>query len=230
MSQEHQQHGQPQPLAATPQHAQAAQSAIHLTPESKRYTTKEVKFNFRANKELGTKRPSVTLPVKVLTLEGLVAVLEGGDEKEIALVLETLQAPILEQARSQVDENEAITGDTLDHGKLTWHAISRLEPAARRGGGIPKETWEAFVADYIEVMPAVTGKTVDQVTRAATLLGNKLSSVKGNKPVLDFLRGALDLYFSNTAKTEEFVECYEFLTNKADALLKASDEELLKNL
>ena len=203
---------------------------IDVPQESKRYTTKEVKFNFRANKELGTKRPSVTLAIKVLTLEGLVDILEGGDEKEIALVLETLQAPILEQARSQVDENEAITADTLDNSKLSWNYISRLEPAARRGGGIPKETWEAFVADYIEVMPAVTGKTVDQVTRAATLLGNKLSSVKGNKPVLEFLRGALDLYFSNTGKTEEFVECYEFLVNKADALLTASDEELLKNL
>lgn len=203
---------------------------IQVPAESKRYASKEVKFNFRKNAELGTKRPSVTLALKVLTLEGLVDILEGGDEKEIALVLETLQAPILTEARNQVDENESITGETIDHTKLTWNYISNLEPAARRGGGIPKETWEAFVADYIEVMPAVTGKTADQVTRAASLLGNKLSSVKGNKPVLGFLRQALDLYFTATNKTEEFVECYEFLVNKADALLKASDEELLKNL
>jgi hypothetical protein len=203
---------------------------IQIPAESKRYTSKEVKFNFRKNVELGTKRPSVTLALKVLTLEGLVDILEGGDEKEIALVLETLQAPILAEARNQVDENESINSDTIDHVKLTWNFISRLEPAARRGGGIPKETWEAFVADYIEVMPAITGKTADQVTRAASLLGSKLSSVKGNKPVLGFLRQALDLYFTATNKTEEFVECYEFLVNKADSLLKASDEELLKNL
>lgn len=211
--------------ASTPQ-----KTLIQVPADSKRYTSKEVKFNFRANKELGTKRPSVSLLLKVLTLEGLVDILESGNEKEIALVLETLQAPILSEARNQVDENEAITQDTLDNTKLTWNYISLLEPAARRGGGIPKETWEAFVADYIEVMPAVTGKTVDQVTRAASLLGSKLSSVKGNKPVLTFLREALDLYFASTSKTEEFVECYEFLVNKADSLLKASDEELLKNL
>lgn len=206
------------------------QTGINVNAEVANYMEKEVKFNFRENKELGTKRPSVTLQVKVLTLQGLVSILEGGDEKQINLVLETLQAPIMEQARAQVDENESITQDTLDTSKLTWEYISKLEPAARRGGGIPKETWEAFVADYIEVMPAVTGKTKEQATRAATLLGNKLSAVKSAKPILQFLRQQLDLYFTNTTKADEFAPCYEFLVNKADALLQASDEDLLKNL
>ena len=206
------------------------QSSINVPQNVSAYVEKEVKFNFRENKELGTKRPSVTLPIRVLTLQGLVDILNGGDEKQVSLVLETLQKPILEQARAQVDENETITVDTLDYSKLSWEAISKLEPAARRGGGIPKEVWEAFVADYIEVMPAVTGKTLEQVTRAATLFGQKLSSVKGNKKVLAALRGFLDLYFANTPKSDEFVDCYEFLVNKAEALLAADDADLLKNL
>jgi hypothetical protein len=205
-------------------------AAINVPQAATLYVEKEVKFNFRKNAELGTKRPTVALQLKMLSLQGLVHVLESGDEKQINLILETLQAPILDQARIQVDENEAITQETLQADKLTWEAISKLEPAARRGGGIPKETWEAFVVDYIEVMPAVTGKTKDQATRAASLLGNKLSSVKGNKPVLKFLRESLDLYFASTTKTEEFVECYEFLVDKADAMLKADDADLLKNL
>lgn len=213
---EHQQHGH--------------QAAINVQPAVAAYAEKEVKFNFRENKELGTKRPSVSLPVKVLTLQGLVAILEGGDEKQVNLVLETLQAPIMDQLRAQVDANEAITAETVDYDKLSWDYISKLEPAARRGGGIPKETWEAFVVDYIEVMPAVTGKTAEQITRAASLLGNKLASVKGNKEVLKFLRGQLDLYLSSTAKGEEFAECYEFLVNKADTMLKADAAELLANL
>jgi len=206
------------------------QSAINVPQNVAAYTEKEVKFNFRENKELGTKRPSVTLPIRVLTLQGLVDILNGGDEKQVSLVLETLQKPILEQVREQVDANEAISVDTLDYGKLSWEAISKLEPAARRGGGIPKEVWEAFVADYIEVMPAVTGKTIEQVTRAATIFGQKLSSVKSNKPVLSALRGFLDLYFTNTPKADEFVDCYEFLVNKAEALLNADDTALLENL
>ena len=207
-----------------------ANPGISIPESAGKYTEKEAKFNFRKNVELGTKRPSVTLQLRVLTLQGLVSILESGDEKQINLVLETLQTPIIEQARNQVDENESLTADTLDITKLTWAFISNLEPVARRGGGIPKETWEAFVVDYIEVMPAVTGKTKEQATRAATLLGAKLASVKGNKPVLKFLRGALDLYFTNTAKAEEFQDCYEFLANKADTLISANDADLLKNL
>lgn len=203
---------------------------INVPASVSAYAEKEIKFNFRKNAELGTKRPSVSLNLKFLTLQGLVAVLESGNEKQINLVLETLQVPILDQARTQVDENETISQDTLDNSKLTWEYISNLEPAARRGGGIPKETWEAYVVDYIEVMPGVTGKTAEQVTRAASLLGNKLSSVKGNKPVLTFLREAIDLHFASSPKAEEFVDCYEFLKNKADALLQASDADLLKNL
>jgi len=205
-------------------------SNINVPSNVSTYVEKEVKFNFRANKELGTKRASVSLPIKVLTLQGLVAILEGGDEKQVSLVLETLQAPILEQARAQVDENENISVDTLDNSKLSWEYISRLEPAARRGGGIPKETWEAFVIDYNEVMPAVTGKTAEQVARASALLGNKFAAVKTNKQVLGFLATQLDLYFSATAKAEEFVDCYEFLKNKAAALLAADDAALLSNL
>lgn len=203
---------------------------INLPQGVQNYASKEVKFNFRANKELGTKRPTVAVQINFLTVQGLVAILEAGDEKQVSLILETLQAPILEQARAQVDENEAITQETLDTSKLSWEYISKLEPAARRGGGIPKEVWEAFTADYIEVMPAVTGKTAEQVTRAATLLGNKVSAAKTNKPVLSFLAEQLDLYFAHTPKSEEFVDVYEFLKNKIDALVKADDAELLKNL
>lgn len=203
---------------------------INVPQGAGNYQAKEVKFNFRQNKELGTKRPSISLAINFLTLQGLVSILESGNEKQINLVLETLQVPILEQARSQVDENESITQDTLDSSKLSWEYISTLEPAARRGGGIPKEVWEAFVADYTEVMPAVTGKTTEQVGRAASLLGNKFAAVKTNKQVLGFLAEQLDLYFSSTPKAEEFVECYEFLKNKAEALLKADDAALLANL
>jgi hypothetical protein len=204
--------------------------SINVPATAGNYMEKEVKFNFRENKELGTKRPTVVLPIKVLTLQGLVAILEGGDEKQINLVLETLQTPIMEQARAQVDANETISAETVDYDKLTWDAISKLEPAARRGGGIAKETWEAFVQDYIEVMPAVTGKTAEQVTRAAALLGNKLAAVKGNKSVLKFLRTQLDLYLASTSKGEEFADCYEFLVNKAEAMLAADDAALLANL
>jgi len=213
-----------------PTTAATQQVSISVPAAMGKYMEKEVKFNFRANKELGTKRPSLTLGIKVLTLQGLVAILETGTEKEINLILETLQAPILEQARAQVDENESITQDTLDSTKLGWEYIATLEPATRRGGGIPKEVWEAFVVDYTEVMPAITGKTAEQVGRAAALLGNKFAAVKTNKQVLSFLDTQLDMYFSNTSKAEEFADCYEFLKSKVESLLNADEASLLANL
>jgi hypothetical protein len=207
-----------------------ATQSIAVSQASKNYTTKEVKFNFRKDKELGTKRPTVTLPVRVLTLEGLVNILESGDEKQINLILETIQVPILDQVRVQVDAKEDITAATMDNSLLSWEAISKLEPAARRGGGIPKEVWEAFVRDYIEVMPAVTGRNLEQVTNASKLLANKFASIKANKPVLTFIDAQLDIYFTNTPNGEDFADCYEFLSNKAKDLLAADDADLLKNL
>jgi len=210
--------------------SQESQQSIAVPAQAGKYGIKEVKFNFRKNAELGTKRPSITLPVKVLTLQGLVSILESGDEKQVNLILETLQNPIIEQARAQVDENESITAETIDSDKLSWEFIANLEPATRRGGGIPKEVWEAFVLDYTEVMPGATGKNAEQVGRAAGLLGNKFAAVKTNKKVLNFLDSQLDLYFSTTAKADEFIDCYEFLKSKAATLLAASDEALLANL
>ncbi len=219
---------------ATTQSTQTAQDGTHTTISAPTSVTNqamsEFTFNFRKNAELGTKRAAVTVQLPFLTLQGLIDIINAGDEKQVALVLETLRQPVIDQAKAQVDDNEAITQDTLDLSKLSWAAISALEPAARRGGGIPKEVWEAFVVDYIAVMPTVVNRTVEQVTRAATLLANKLSACKGNKPVLSFLRSQLDLYFAATSKAEEFVSCYEFLINKADSLLQADDAELLKNL
>lgn len=205
-------------------------SNVVASQKSLAYAVTETTFNFRKNMELGTKRPAVTLEIPFLTLQGVVDIINGGDDRQIATLLETLRQPILDQAKVQVDEDESITQETLDTSKLTWDAISKLEPATRRGGGIPKEVWEAFTLDYIAVMPTVVGKTVKQVTQAASLLANKLASCKGNKPVLKFLRGQLDLYFASTTKSEEFVECYQFLASKADTMLKANDEDLLKNL
>lgn len=216
-----------QPVAQVP-----APTPVPATPIAAiaGHDVKEVKFNFRENKELGTKRASVSLQLQFLNLDGLIDIINRNDAKEVALVLETLQAPIVSQARDQVDANETITQDKLDMVALSWNAIANQEPAARRGGGIPKEQWEAFVADYLEVMPAVTGKTPEQVKNAATILGNKFSAVKTNKPVLEFLAAQLDLYFTSTPNASEYVDCYEFLKNKATTLLSANDADLLKNL
>lgn len=190
---------------------------------------KPFKFHFKKD-ELGNKRPSVELQLPVLTLQGLANIINSGDEKQHALIMSALEDIIYLQARQQVNEDASISQDTLDISKLSWDFISNIPPAERKGGGIAKEVWDAFAADYISIMPALTGRSVEKVTNAATILLKKFQPVKTVKPVIKQLKDYLDMWFTNTPNAEEFAECYEFLSKKAEALLAADEAALLANI
>lgn len=213
---------------------QAAQPAVVDKPVIKvnfdaNYTGKEIAFHFKKDKELGIKRPTVKLQIPQATPSLVVQILETGG-KELDLLLESMDAVLTGVAREQVNADEKITQESLDVTKINWKAISELPPAARRGGGIPKETWEEFQKDYVEVMPAVTGKTLEQVTNAAKLFVAKLQPVKTNKLFLTKLQEQLNLYTNSTPNLEDYAECVEFLDNKMTELLKKDDAELLANI
>lgn len=189
----------------------------------------DVKFNFKKD-ELGNKRASVELSLPVPSVEGIVEILSNGNEKQLALLQEAVNSIILAQARDLVNEKDDISQDNFPFEKITWEYIANIEPKERRGGGIPKDTWEEFAKDYIDVMPAVTGKTAEAVGNAAKIFLNKFSSVKTNKPVITLLKDQLGLYLTNSLNAESYAECVDFLVGKAEKLLTMSDEELLKNL
>lgn len=193
------------------------------------YTGKEITYHFKKNKELGIKRPSVTLQIPQVTPSLIVSILETGG-KELDLLCEVMNDTLINIGREQVNEKENITQETLDLTKINWKAIAELPPAARRGGGIPKETWEAFQADYIETMPSITGKNLEQVTNAAKLFVARLQPVKTNKLFLDKLQEQLNLWFNGSKDAEDFADLYEFLANKITELLKKDDAELLANI
>lgn len=208
--------------------AAAATSGAHVNVAVNNNTMmREVKFNFRKD-SLGNKRASIVKQIPVPTLAGLVAIIEAGG-KQLDLVLDTLADVVYAQARQQVDA-EDYTDDKWDVNALAWDVIANLPKAERRGGGIPKETWEAFSADYIQVMPAVTGKTLEQTGNAAKLFVAKLAPVKTNKKVIAHLQDLLNIWFTNTPNAEDYADVYEFLSNKAETLLKADEASLLANL
>lgn len=193
---------------------------------------KTYKFNFRTMKdEFGneSKRPSIELDIPVPSVEGLVAILENGG-KGLDLLLEVVGNFVIQQAKGQVDDNEAITQETLDTSKLTWEFIANLPKAERRGSGIPKETWEDFSADYIEVMPALTGKTVEQVTNAAKAFVNKFSALKTNKPAINILKAQLGIYMSGSPNAGNFTDVLELLTERADKFLNMTEADYVANL
>lgn len=189
----------------------------------------EYKFNFKADK-MGQKRESVTIPLQLMSVEGIVAALEAGG-KELLLVQEAVQSLQIQQAREIVSENLTITADTFPQEQISWSAIAAIEPKARTGGGIPQDQWEGFSEDYIATMPAATGKTAEQVGLAAKILLSKFSGqYKTNKPVLARLKEQLGIYLGASPRAEDFSECVEFLVAKADRLLDMSEADLLANL
>lgn len=194
----------------------------------------EVKFSFRTVKDDKTgiefKRPTLILPIPKPSIEGIVAILEGGDAKQQELLLEAVADVVISRARDLVNEKEDITAEDFPYSQLTWEAIAALPKAERRGGGIPKEVWEDFIKDYITVMPSLTGKTADKVENAARNFANKFAAIKTNKKVLSLLVDQLGIYTNGSPNAEQYLECIKFLTEKADKLMNISEEELLANL
>lgn len=184
---------------------------------------KEFKFRFKKDK-LGNQRPSVELKIPVPSVEGIVAILEKGG-KGLELLQEVVADTVRGALAGFVADDEKISQATVPFDKLTWEAIATAPRAERKS--IADEIWEAFAKDYIEVMPGVTGKSVEAVTNATVVFLKKFSIVKTNKEVLSKLKEQLGLYMEHSKKAEEFSEVLELLTSKVDTYLKANDTELL---
>jgi len=194
---------------------------------------KPIQFNFKKNtdKETGieTVRNSVQIPIPFPSVEGVVGILEAGG-LQMELLFEAIYKIVTDAAREYLYEDVTFTAATFPIDLVTWDAISKQPKAQRRGGGIAKEVWEGFAKDYVNVMPSVTGKTVEQIANAAKILLGKLAQVKTNEPVLNLLVGQLAIYADNSENIQEYQECVEFLLTKANTFLNVTDEQLLANL
>ncbi len=203
---------------------------------------RETNFGFRTVKNevkdpetgaktvIETKRPTVSLPVPVPSLEGIIEILSKGPGKEVDLLIEAVTGVILEQAREYINEHEEANADNFPYEMLSWETIANLPKAERRGGGISKELWEDFEKDYVEIMPAVTGKKVESVKMAAKVFVTKFAGATTNKPVLKLLQQQLGLYANNTTQGEALAPCIEFLMNKVEKLINTDETNLLNAL
>lgn len=189
---------------------------------------KEFKFHFKKD-QLGNKRESVEKSLPVPSVEGLVKILETGG-KGLELLLSAAADVVVSAARSILNDNETMTAKDFPLDQVMWDFIANMPESEKRGRGIPKEVWEEFAADYIQVMPGVTGKTEDQVSLAAKLFLNKFQSVKTNKPVLRKLQEQLTVYANNSTNAENYSDCVKFLSEKVETLLAADETAMLSNL
>lgn len=190
----------------------------------------ETSFHFRKVKDaetgIETKRPTVTIPVPAPSVEGLIAIIEAGG-KGLELLIEAARDKVLEQAREYINDTTDVTSDNFPYSNLAWDFIANLPKAERRGGGIAKELWEDFAADYVEIMPGLTGKSKDKIEVAAKIFVSKFANAKTNKPVLKVLEGQLAIYLENTTKAEQFAPVIEWLSSKLETLIKTDETNLL---
>lgn len=198
---------------------------------------RDVKFSFKkADPVTGNKRPPVNLKIPQVTTDTLQNFLTDPEKaaKNIDYLLDVMNDIVKEAARQQVadDENPVDNQEQLDLSKLDLTYIANLPAAERRGGGIPKETWEAFGVAYNTIMPGVTGKKPEHVGNAATLFLGKYAKCKTDKKVLKVLKEQLEIFFQNASadQQEEFADIYEYLQKKADNYLEANEADLLASL
>lgn len=179
-------------------------------------------FRFKKDK-MGNKRPAVELKIPVPSVEGIVEILRAGG-KELDLLQDVLFSTVKGVAGEFVSNDEKISQETLPVAQLFWSVIANMPKAER--ATISTEQWESFGADYLSVMPSVTGKTPDQVGLALQLFLKKLASVKTNKPVLKVLQTQLGLYME-TSNAEQFSDVLELLNRRLDAYLSAEEPVIL---
>jgi len=201
-------------------------------------TPKATRFNFKRSKDkdtgIETVRSAVELPIPYPSMDGLLTIISEGQTPEgkqaLDLLMEAIESTVNAVARDMLGEDVTLSAANFPVEKLAWNVIAAMPKAQRRGGGIPKETWDDFEKDYIEVMPTAANKTISQVSLAAKILKGRLSSVKTNEVVLKMLTEQLAIYAEKTPNLEEYAEIVSFLIDKSETFLNVSEEDLLANL
>lgn len=187
---------------------------------------KEFTFRFKKDK-LGNKRANVKCEnVPVVSAEGVIEILRAGG-KELEVLLEVVS----DYTRSILAEfvsDEVFNQDTFEYDKkLAWKTIANMPKEDRRSSAIDKEIWEGFTSDYIEIMPALTGKTKDQVTLATEVYVKKLVPLKSDKKTLAKLKDQLTIYADSSKKAEDYQEVLELLTRRIQTYMEADDPAVL---
>lgn len=201
----------------------------------------ETKFNFKARKitdsegkEIGKtkKQPSLTVALPQPTAEdaiGYLSVTDTLDEKGTVivdkvkqLILDAIQEIVRTQAKNQLDdlidsfgtdETLVVSAENIDYDKLSLEYVANLPPAQRGARAIPDEDWEAFFADYLQVMVATTGKPEVKIKNHLDLF-KKPTRVKNNKDALNVLVEQLDVYLTASQAVEDTGECASRLRGK----------------
>lgn len=186
-------------------------------------TKLKASYNFRTQKDTNYKRPQVVVEFDVPTAEGLVVLLQGDDEKVRNLLTDTIANLLTSHVRTYVDDDLEFDQAKLDalvaEGKISLEAIANLPKSERNSIG--KEDLEQFRTDYVEFMPAITGKDIDKVKLAAEMMVQRFKPVAGKQDVLEVLAGQLAVFADKAPEeaVERNLRVISYLADKAQELM-----------
>ena len=179
-------------------------------------TQETATFRFRYKKDkAGNQRAPIEFEAVV---PSAVDIIQAGG-KGLKLLQEAIYETVATAYRGFFAENEAADASSVDHSKFTWEAIANQEREDRRSSAISPELWDAFAADYLAVMPAVTGKTEEAIAAAVAAYLKRFSIVRSHREVLLRLQDQLGLYIENSPNAENFSDILEVLSKKLDTYL-----------
>lgn len=209
---------------------------VHVTPSSFFFKSKKVTEAVTddegnevlddegkpVTQEVSVKRDTLEMPVPVPTVDGIIAIIEAGG-KELELLLEVMGTEVKSELRTllNADEKEELDAANFPYDKLTWPVLAARPKPERTGGGIAKEVWDGFAADYIKSMVEATGKEEARVKKAADLLVGKFLPVRTNHEVIDVLLEQLAIY-AGTTNAATYASVIEYLTERAATLKGAN--------
>ena len=198
-------------------------------------------FRFKSTKEIvnGVEtvipaRKPIELRIPAPTAWGVMLALK--DEKQRDYILDILQNNIADAVRAQLSPDD-LSGpapvtkqEELDMSKLTLAYLANEPRGARKGTGIAKETWDAFLVDYVSTMVQKTGLEQAKATYAGKILVQRFNPVRTNKPVISKLIDRLGVWAEKSDNVADFQDVFDYLVSRAETLIKADSEALLDNI
>lgn len=192
------------------------------------YVENLFKFRKSKDKETGveTSRENILLNVPVPSIEGIVDILENGDSrpKELELLLSAVHNVVIDSIKDALAEDTTLTAENFPLAKYTFAEIANAPESERSGRGLDKELLQAFAADYIEVMPAASGKEVKVVEKQAAIMLQRFTPIRNHaqkEQIIEGFKNALNLYVNATENLEDFAGVVDYLQKRLDSLAKA---------
>lgn len=200
---------------------------------------KDAEGNVLADKK-GPKHPSVEVFLPLPKISRLVAILSnpGQYAKEVDLIQQAIGAIVVQVARGQINDFRektpagVVTPAVLNYDALDLTAIANM-PKSERGSFVPAdEDIKAFLASYLEVMPAATEKPAEKIKLHTEIIATGFKKQRAQKDMLEFFRDMLSVYVTaaEEAVLEDHIEVIEYLNGRLDRMLKVEEKVSMNDL